>query len=124
MRRRFALLFFAAAVLGCGTHRQVCGLSPRLPKKFVTVADGKYEFDVPASLKPVAAGKYMFVHGGASWEDEHTVVSIVYGSWGEESFGTGKGCSTTAGGHPVFVVIQPHNVLVWHQTSPKATRST
>lgn len=96
----------------------VCPPATRDEKSWKTVMDesGRFELRLPATMKLAEPGKYSFMHGGQTWEDEHRKVSLSFGQWSEDSFAsvTGKRCRLTRGGAKILVITEAKRVLAWH----------
>ena len=84
--------------------------------KTVVSETGEYELRLPPTMKPAPPGKYRFIHGGETWEDENIRVSLSFGHWSEKSFEetTGQRCRVTRDKASVFVIASKRRVLAWY----------
>lgn len=64
--------------------------------------------------------KERFIHGGTTWLCPPGGAEIVWGMWGETSFGPGDRCTTSVGGIPAVVIRNPDpkgtSLIVWYRT--------
>lgn len=79
-----------------------------------------FSLSLPACFQPDDKPEHRYMHGGNQWRCENHTASVVWGMWGQGSFGNLKLCSTTIGGVPAMVGTQEWDkavsVLVWYLT--------
>ena len=64
--------------------------------------------------------KWRFSHGGTTWLCPPGGAEVVWGMWGDSSFGSGDRCTTNVGGVPAVVIRKPDpkgtSLIVWYRT--------